>query len=160
MEAATSLYTVFREKAFWILQVSLPRPDVKNEPPVRVTVTVAVPPGTPPVLAYGGELNQVWVNLIDNALDAIAGGGRLDVSAGKEGGKVIVRIADDGPGIPEAVLPRIFDPFFTTKPVGQGTGLGLDIVRRLLNRHNGVIEVDSGPGRTVFTVTLPAASAQ
>jgi len=69
-----------------------------------------------------------------------------------------VRIADDGPGIPDPILPRIFDPFFTTKPVGQGTGLGLDIVRRLLSRHSGRIEVQSRPGHTVFSVTLPASS--
>jgi signal transduction histidine kinase len=118
-------------------------------------VVVAVTPGLPTVLAYGGELNQVWINLIDNALDAVAPGGRISVSADREGAKLVVRIADDGPGIPDAALPRIFDPFFTTKPVGQGTGLGLDIVRRLVNRHNGEIDVESRPGHTVFTVSLP-----
>lgn len=123
------------------------------------TVTVAVTPGLPPVQAYGGELNQVWLNLIDNALDAVAPGGRVDVSADREGEKLVVRIADDGPGIPDTLRPRIFDPFFTTKPVGQGTGLGLDIVRRLVNRHNGEIDVESRPGRTVFTVSLPLRSA-
>ena len=122
------------------------------------TVAVAVTPGLPPVLAYGGELNQVWVNLIDNALDAVASGGRVDVSADREGAKLVVRIADDGPGIPDAALPHIFDPFFTTKPVGQGTGLGLDIVRRLVNRHDGEISVESRPGHTVFTVRLPLRS--
>ena len=80
------------------------------------------------------------------------------MSADQEGAKVVVRIADNGPGIPEAVLPRIFDPFFTTKPTGQGTGLGLDIVRRLVNRHDGGIEVESRPGRTVFRVSLPVQS--
>jgi signal transduction histidine kinase len=119
------------------------------------TVTLNVTPGLPPVMAYGGELNQVWLNLIDNALDAVDSGGRVDVSADREGGKLVVRIADDGPGIPEGILPRIFDPFFTTKPVGQGTGLGLDIVRRLVNRHDGAIDVESRPGHTVFTVSLP-----
>jgi signal transduction histidine kinase len=119
------------------------------------TVSVAVTPGLPPVMAYGGELNQVWLNLIDNALDAIGPGGRVQVSADREGAKLVVRIADDGPGIPTAVLPRIFDPFFTTKPVGEGTGLGLDIVRRLVSRHDGQIEVESKPGRTIFTVRLP-----
>lgn len=119
------------------------------------TVTVAITPGLPPAMAYGGELNQVWLNLIDNALDAAATGGRVDVSADREGEKLVVRIADDGPRIPNAILPRIFDPFFTTKPIGQGTGLGLDIVRRLVNRHNGEIEVESRPGHTVFTVSLP-----
>jgi signal transduction histidine kinase len=124
------------------------------------SVGVSVDPGLPEVPAYGGELNQVWVNLIDNALDAVAPGGRVDVSAKAEAGKVVVRVADNGPGIPDSVLPRIFDPFFTTKPVGQGTGLGLDIVRRLLNRHNADIQVDSHPGRTVFTVTLPTAAGK
>ncbi len=123
------------------------------------TVGVAVEPGLPPVLAYGGELNQVWVNLIDNALDAVGPGGRVDVSAKRDGAKLVVRIADDGPGIPDAIRQRIFDPFFTTKPVGEGTGLGLDIVRRLVNRHDGEIEVASRPGHTVFTVSLPIRPA-
>jgi signal transduction histidine kinase len=122
-------------------------------------VSVAVDPDLPPVLTYGGELNQVWANLIDNALDAVAAGGHVEVSAKQEGGKIVVRIADDGHGIPDAVRPRIFDPFFTTKPRGEGTGLGLDIVRRLVNRHNGEVDVDSRPGRTVFTVSLPIRPA-
>jgi signal transduction histidine kinase len=123
------------------------------------TVGVAVEPGLPLVLAYGGELNQVWVNLIDNALDAVGPGGRVEVSAKRDGAKLVVRIADDGPGIPDAIRQRIFDPFFTTKPVGEGTGLGLDIVRRLVNRHDGEIEVASRPGHTVFTVSLPIRPA-
>jgi signal transduction histidine kinase len=121
------------------------------------TVEVEVAPDLPPVEGYGGELNQVWVNLIDNALDAVATGGHLDVSARREAGGVTVRIEDDGPGIPAAIRERIFDPFFTTKPVGEGTGLGLDIVRRLVSRNRGSIEVESRPGHTVFTVKLPAA---
>jgi signal transduction histidine kinase len=121
------------------------------------TVEVDVEPDLPTVEGYGGELNQVWVNLLDNALDAIADGGRLDVSATRDGASVVVRIADDGPGIPDAIRERIFDPFFTTKPIGEGTGLGLDIVRRLVNRNNGTIDVESRPGRTVFTVTLRPA---
>ncbi len=121
------------------------------------TVEVEVDPDLPAVEGYGGELNQVWVNLIDNALDAVATGGRLDVSARRENGAVTVRIADDGPGIPDAIRERIYDPFFTTKPMGEGTGLGLDIVRRLVNRNKGTIEMESRPGRTVFTVKLPMA---
>ena len=121
------------------------------------TVTVEVQPDLPAVEGYGGELNQVWVNLIDNALDAVGAEGHLAVSARRENGAVAVRIADDGPGIPDAIRERIFDPFFTTKPVGEGTGLGLDIVRRLVNRNKGTIEVESRPGRTVFTVKLPVA---
>jgi signal transduction histidine kinase len=122
------------------------------------TVDVAVEPDLPAVQGYGGELNQVWLNLLDNALDAIRMGGRVEVTAHREGGTVQVRIADDGAGIPEAIRARIFDPFFTTKPVGEGTGLGLDIVRRLVSGNNGTIDVESRPGRTVFTVTLPPAS--
>ena len=124
------------------------------------TVEVAVEPDLPAVQGYGGELNQVWLNLIDNALDAIPVGGRVEVTAKRAGGTVQVRVADDGAGIPEAIRARIFDPFFTTKPVGEGTGLGLDIVRRLLSSNNGTIEVESRPGRTVFTVTLPVANAK
>ena len=120
-----------------------------------VVVEVTVPADLPPVFASGGELNQVWMNLIDNALDAVAPGGRLDVKASHELDRVVVSIVDDGPGIAPDVLGRIFDPFFTTKPVGQGTGLGLDIVRRLLQRIEGEIDVESRPGRTEFRVTLP-----
>jgi signal transduction histidine kinase len=123
------------------------------------TVTVEVDPDLPRVQGYGGELNQVWVNLIDNALDAVSDGGHVDVSAKQEAGKVVVRIADDGPGIPAGVRDQIFDPFFTTKPVGEGTGLGLDIVRRLVGRHSGDITVESRPGRTVFAVSLPVGAA-
>ena len=125
------------------------------------TIDVFVDPGLPAVEGYGGELNQVWLNLLDNALDAIGEGGRLEVSARREGDAVTVRVADDGPGIPDAIRDRIFDPFFTTKPVGEGTGLGLDIVRRLVNQTSGSIEVESRPGHTVFTVRLrPAAVAK
>ncbi|HET7468859.1 MAG TPA: ATP-binding protein [Gemmatimonadales bacterium] len=121
------------------------------------SLTVNLPPGLPRVLAFGGELNQVWANLVDNALDAIADGGHVTVAARAEGAKVTVRVTDDGPGIPADVRGRVFDPFFTTKPVGQGTGLGLDIVRRLLDRNGGSIDLESEPGRTEFRVTLPAA---
>ena len=119
------------------------------------SVSLDVEPGLPHLLGYGGELNQVWLNLLENALDAIAEGGRVDVSAIREGEFVVVRIVDNGPGIPDSIQERIFDPFFTTKPVGQGTGLGLDIARRLVGRHGGGIDVRSGPGRTEFRVVLP-----
>ena len=113
----------------------------------------------PPVQGFGGELNQVWANLIDNAIDAVSEGGRVELVAGKRGNYVVVRVIDDGPGIPADIRDRIFDPFFTTKPVGQGTGLGLDIVRRLVLRHNGQIELESKPGHTEFSVTLPVANS-
>jgi signal transduction histidine kinase len=120
-------------------------------------VTVTVPPDLPRVLGFAGELNQIWANLIDNALDAIPKSGRVDISADRERDRVVVRVVDNGPGIPADVRARMFEPFYTTKPVGQGTGLGLDIVRRLLVHNNADIEVDSTPGRTEFRVTLPVA---
>jgi signal transduction histidine kinase len=120
-----------------------------------VAITLTFAPDLPRVLAFGGELNQVWVNVIDNALDAVAASGHVDVTATRELDRVVVRIVDDGPGIPVEIQGRIFDPFFTTKKVGEGTGLGLDIVRRLVKRHDGEIDVLSRPGRTEFRVSLP-----
>jgi signal transduction histidine kinase len=122
------------------------------------SLTVDVPVDLPRVRGFGGELNQVWANLVDNALDAVSDGGRVTVTARAAGTKVVVRVTDDGPGIPPDVKSRIFDPFFTTKPVGMGTGLGLDIVRRLVDRNDGSIEVESEPGRTEFRVALPVVA--
>jgi signal transduction histidine kinase len=96
---------------------------------------------------------------LDNALDAISDEGCVQLTAAREGDVVVVRVVDNGPGIPPNIQDRIFDPFFTTKPVGQGTGLGLDIVRRLVQRHNGTLELESTPGRTEFRVTVPVAPA-
>ena len=102
-------------------------------------------------------MNQVWSNLIDNALDAApASSGRVQVTAKAGQGTVIVRVIDNGPGIPDEIRGRIFDPFFTTKPVGQGTGLGLEIVQKLVVHNGGEVAVDSKPGRTEFRVTVPA----
>ncbi|WP_114907845.1 ATP-binding protein [Ornithinimicrobium murale] len=115
--------------------------------------------GAPHIEGYAGELNQVWTNLIDNAVDAMAGAGTLRIStrAGEDGGAV-VEIADTGPGMPEEVVGRAFEAFYTTKPVGQGTGLGLDIARRIVvERHGGTIEIASEPGATVLRVRLPTA---
>jgi signal transduction histidine kinase len=120
------------------------------------SVVVEIAPGLPKVRGLVGELNQIWSNLIDNALDAIPESGRVDVRATAERDRVTVRIIDNGGGIPSHVRDRIFDPFFTTKPVGQGTGLGLDIVRRLVLHNGGEIGVESQPGRTEFRVALPA----
>jgi signal transduction histidine kinase len=120
-------------------------------------MTVDLPEDLPRAHGVGPELNQVWMNLIDNALDAIAPGGRVSITAGVELEKVAVRITDDGAGIPPDIMGRIFDPFFTTKAVGEGTGLGLDIVRRILRRHEADIDVESVPGRTQFRVMLPLA---
>jgi signal transduction histidine kinase len=124
-----------------------------------VTVTVEAEPGLPRVRGFVGELNQIWGNLIDNALDAVPESGRIDVTAAREGEHVVVRIVDNGAGIPAQVRERIFDPFFTTKPIGQGTGLGLDIVRRLVRHNDGQITVESQPGRTEFRVALPVAES-
>ncbi len=121
------------------------------------SVAIGVEAGLPCVRGFVGELNQIWANLIDNALDAVAESGRVTALANREGQRVIVRIIDDGAGIPAQVRERIFDPFFTTKPMGQGTGLGLDIVRRLVRHNDGEIAVDSQPGRTEFRVILPLA---
>ena len=119
-------------------------------------ITLDVAADLPRAYATGGELNQVWLNLIDNALDAVPKGGRIDISARTELDRVVVRVVDDGPGVPPEILPQIFDPFFTTKPPGQGTGLGLDIARRLLRRYHGDIAVQSRPGTTEFRVSLAA----
>jgi signal transduction histidine kinase len=119
------------------------------------SLALDVPADLPRACGFGGELNQVWANLIDNALDAVSENGRVVVTARAEGAQVVVRVTDDGSGIPAEVKSRIFDPFFTTKPVGKGTGLGLDIVRRLVDRSDGSIEVESEPGRTEFRVALP-----
>jgi len=121
------------------------------------SLTIDAPENLVRPLGIGGELNQVWMNLIDNALDAIGDGGRVTVSASAEGPNVVVRVIDDGPGIPEELKRRVYDPFFTTKPVGHGTGMGLDIVRRLVEANRGRIDFDSKPGHTEFRVALPAA---
>ena len=121
-----------------------------------ITVGVEIADDVPRVFAVGAELNQVWMNLIDNAIDAVGKGGHVTVAAERDRTGVIVRVIDDGPGVPPEIQGRIFDPFFTTKGVGEGTGLGLDIVRRLLQRHEGDISLDSRPGHTEFQVRLRA----
>jgi signal transduction histidine kinase len=120
-----------------------------------IEVSLQLPADLPCAHGVGAELNQVWMNLIDNALDAAPAGGHVSVSAERELDRVVVRIVDDGHGIPPDIQGRIFDPFFTTKDVGKGTGLGLDIVRRLLQQHEGDIALESVPGRTEFQVRLP-----
>jgi len=122
-----------------------------------VSVVVKVEPDLPHVLGLAGELNQIWANLIDNSLDAVKESGRIEVLANREKKRVVVRIVDNGPGIPADVRARIFDPFFTTKPMGEGTGLGLDIVRRLVQHNDGEISVESQPGRTELRISLPIA---
>jgi len=115
----------------------------------------------PRIQAHGSELNQVWTNLIDNAVDAMGGHGRLAIRTSLGGGNVVVEIEDDGPGIPEEIQSRIFDPFFTTKPLGKGTGLGLNTSYSIIvKRHGGAIDVTSRPGCTCFTVRLPMDAAR
>jgi signal transduction histidine kinase len=111
------------------------------------------------VNSFGSELNQVWTNIIDNAIDAMHGKGELRVRTYRDDGCAVVEIGDDGPGIPDEVQPRIFEPFFTTKGVGEGTGLGLDTVQRIVKKHRGTIQVSSNPGDTRFRVWLPLADA-
>ena len=124
------------------------------------SVSLEVEADLPPVRATAGELNQVWLNLIDNALDAISRGGTIAIGARLRADRVEVRMVDDGSGIPPEILPKIFDPFFTTKPPGEGTGLGLDISQRLVRRYDGEITVESRPGRTEFLVRLPLATLE
>lgn len=109
----------------------------------------------PLISAYPGELNQVWTNLMDNALDAMENGGTLEISAREDGPCVEVKITDSGKGIPADILNRIWDPFFTTKGIGQGTGLGLDVVQKILFQHRATVNVSSAPGRTEFRMMFP-----
>jgi len=110
----------------------------------------------PQIPAFPSELNQVWTNLIENALQAMDGSGTLTIRTARDDGSVLVEIGDTGPGIPADLQKRIFEPFFTTKPVGQGTGLGLDISFRIVvNKHHGDLRVESEPGDTRFQVRLP-----
>jgi signal transduction histidine kinase len=122
----------------------------------NVEVAREYDPNLPRITAYGGELNQVWTNLIDNALDAVDGNGRLRLRTTCEGDGVLVEVSDDGPGVPQDLQARVFEPFYTTKGVGAGVGLGLDISYRIVvGRHGGDIRVVSQPGDTRFQVRLP-----
>jgi len=122
-----------------------------------VTVVRDYGTGVPDIEAYAGELNQVWTNLIDNAIDAMDGAGTLRLTTRAEGDDVVVEVGDTGPGMPPEVASRAFEAFYTTKDVGQGTGLGLDIAQRIVvERHGGTITIDSPPGETVLRVRIPA----
>jgi len=124
--------------------------------PPGITVVKEYDPGLPQIPAYAGELNQVWTNLIDNAVSAMGSSGVLTVRTGLDREFVFVEFGDTGPGVPPEIRERIFEPFFTTKPVGEGTGLGLDISWRIVvNKHHGDIAVESVPGDTRFRVRLP-----
>jgi signal transduction histidine kinase len=129
-----------------ILQSKLKTVDVRREYGADV----------PPIVANGGELNQVWTNLIDNAVAAVNGRGTVTIRTRREDGGIAVEVEDDGPGIRAEHLPRVFDPFFTTKPPGKGTGLGLSTVHTIVvEKHGGRVAVASEPGSTRFTVSLP-----
>jgi two-component system, NtrC family, sensor kinase len=109
----------------------------------------------PRIPVHVDELNQVWTNLIHNAVQALDGEGEIAIETEEQEDGVVIRVIDNGPGVPEDVRSRLFEPFFTTKPRGEGSGLGLSIVRRILDRHGGKITVESLPGRTCFEVWLP-----
>ena len=120
-----------------------------------ITVTRDYAESLPTIKAYGSELNQVWTNLIVNAVDAMSIGGKLKVRTKREPTDILVEIRDNGAGIPAEARTRIFEPFFTTKPVGEGTGLGLDTVARIIRKHRGNVRFESKPGDTCFQVRLP-----
>ena len=121
----------------------------------NITVVKEYAEEIPRITAFGSELNQVWTNLIVNAIEAMQEGGRLKVRTKLEPVDVMVEVRDNGPGIPLEVQARIFEPFFTTKPVGEGTGLGLDTSMRIVRRHHGNIRFETKPGDTCFQVRLP-----
>lgn len=121
----------------------------------KVTLVENLSDDLPKISANPGELNQVWTNVIDNALDAMEEGGTLELATTKNQMNVMVHITDSGPGIPEEIQGRIFEPFFTTKDIGKGTGLGLEVVQQIVERHKGHIKLDSKPGKTTFEFCFP-----
>ena len=130
---------------------------LKHKFPAGLTVVRDYGIDVPPIEAHAGELNQVWTNLIDNALDAMHGAGTLRLATRAEQDEVVIEVGDTGRGMPPEVAARAFEPFFTTKDVGKGTGLGLDIAQRIIvERHGGTIAIDSRPGETVLRVRIPA----
>lgn len=121
----------------------------------KVDIELNIPSGLPEFCGYVSELNQVWTNLLDNAIDAVEKEGKIDVKAEAKGKNLYLFFKDNGKGIPEDVIPKIFDPFFTTKEVGEGTGLGLDVVHKIIEKHGATIEVKSKPGNTIFELCFP-----
>lgn len=121
----------------------------------NIKVHTNFPSDLPKACVYAGELNQLWTNLLDNAIDAIEEGGEITVSVSTEEENLLVKIQDNGPGIPEEIRANIFDPFFTTKELSKGSGLGLEISKRIVEDHDGELHLFSEPGKTIFTVSLP-----
>lgn len=123
----------------------------------HVEISFTKPESPITVFGFPGELNQIWTNLIDNALDALEGTNdpMLEITISPEIRSIVVQITDNGPGIPDEIKPRIFDSFFTTKGIGKGTGIGLDLVNQIVKKHRGSISVDSSPGKTTFKIELP-----
>jgi signal transduction histidine kinase len=126
-----------------------------NQLKYGIVTTLNIDPALPEIEAYVDELNQVWTNIIHNAIQAMEGKGELKISAIAENGGVWVKINDNGPGIPEEIKEKIFEPFFTTKKQGEGSGLGLDICKKIIQKHQGNISFESRPGSTTFAVYLP-----
>jgi signal transduction histidine kinase len=126
----------------------------------NVKVTRDYEPNLPTISAYGGELNQIWTALIENALDALGNAGEIRLTCRLETDMLLIEIWDTGPGIPPELQDRIFEPFFTTKAPGQGLGLGLDNAMRIVRKHRGHISVKSEPGSTCFRVRLPLEQLQ
>jgi len=144
------------------IEESLENTLVILRPKIKAGISIArdYADDVPRIEAYGSELNQVWTNIIDNAVDAMQGQGELVLSTYAKDGDVVVEITDNGPGIPPEVQPRIFEPFFTTKAPGVGTGLGLHIAYNIVvDKHRGQIQLASKPGETRFRVTLPVRLA-
>ncbi len=121
----------------------------------RVDIELKIPADLPEFSGYVSELNQVWTNLLDNAIDAVEEDGKIEVSARAKNKNLYLIFKDNGKGIPEDVVSKIFDPFFTTKDVGEGTGLGLDVVHKIIEKHGATIEVESKPGETIFELCFP-----
>jgi signal transduction histidine kinase len=128
-----------------------------NQLKYGVEVTTDFAEGLPSVMGYPDELTQVWTNVLHNAIQAMEAQGSLHVCATPDatGSRVVISFTDSGPGVPPEIQEKIFQPFFTTKPLGQGTGLGLDICRQIVQKHGGTIGVESQPGRTTFRIELP-----
>jgi len=122
-----------------------------------VSLVLHAEPALPTLPGIPGQLNDAWMHLVDNAIEAAPAGGRVAVTARREAETLVVSVTDDGPGIPKEDQARVFEPFFTTKPVGQGVGLGLDVVQRVVRSHGGSVELSSRPGHTEFRVALPIA---